>query len=94
MGIVNKAKLELQIIHLFSRFESYTVKVKRQLMLRLGRGSKLNLEQVLRASHMPTTLEAYIPKHSVCENGKLCPHVSVNVKADIIPELAYYYRSI
>lgn len=31
-------------------------------MLRLGWGSKLNLEQVLLASHIPTTLEAYVPK--------------------------------
>lgn len=62
MGRVKKAKLQLQIIHLFSRSQSYTIKVKRQLMLRLGWGSKLNLEQVLLASHIPTTLEAYIPK--------------------------------
>ena len=66
---------------------------KKKSMFRLDWGSKLNLEQVSFVSHVPTTLELTYPNSRVCDNGKLCLHVSVNVKADI-PELAYYYRSI
>lgn len=62
-------------------------------MLRLDWVYKLNLyKYYLLLICQPHWKLTYL--NSVCDNGKLCPHASVNAKGDIIPELAYYYMSI